>query len=216
INGGTSPYDFNWSTGDKTEDISQLSAGIYEILVMDNKDCKIEESIEVSQFSQIMIDYEISEISCNDQSDGSILLNVSGGAENYKFLWSTGDTTQNIFNKVSGIYSIEITDNNNCKVQIDNLKINFNESNCINIPSSFTPNGDGTNDTWILRNVDLYPTAVIKVFNRWGNEIYQSNGYKIPWDGNFKGKKLPSGTYFYVIELNNGEKPYTGTVTIVK
>ncbi|MEA3495693.1 MAG: SprB repeat-containing protein, partial [Bacteroidota bacterium] len=65
INGGTSPYDFNWSTGDKTEDISQLSAGIYEILVMDNKDCKIEESIEVSQFSQIMIDYEISEISCN-------------------------------------------------------------------------------------------------------------------------------------------------------
>ncbi len=216
LSGGIPPYDYNWSTGDKSKNISQLSAGQYEISVFDNHDCKLEEKIEVDQFPQINVEYEITEISCNDQSDGSILLNVSGGAGSYKFLWSTGDTTQNIYNNVSGIYSVIIRDNNNCELELDDLEINFNESVCINIPSSFTPHGDGTNDTWILRNIDLYPNAVIKVFNRWGNEVFQSKGYKMPWDGQYKGKKLPPATYFYVVELNNEEKPYTGSVTIVR
>jgi gliding motility-associated-like protein len=216
IIGGTLPYSFNWSNGDNTEDVTGLEAGYYNVTVTDNQDCEAEEMMKVDEMPEIVADYETTEISCSDQDDGNIVLFVSGGAGGYSFLWSTGDTTKNIHNQEAGFYSVKITDNNGCVKELNDIEIYFNESVCINIPTSFTPNDDGTNDQWILRNVELYPNAVVKVFNRWGNLVFESNGYQNPWDGRYDGEALPSATYYYVIELNNGEKPYTGTVTIVR
>ncbi|HTB06042.1 MAG TPA: gliding motility-associated C-terminal domain-containing protein, partial [Bacteroidia bacterium] len=86
------------------------------------------------------------------------------------------------------------------------------------IPDGFTPNGDGTNDVWNLRNVSEFPGIVVEVFNRWGEQLFRSAGYKTPWDGTYDGKPLPVGTYYYVINLNDPRFPkaYTGPVTIMR
>lgn len=84
------------------------------------------------------------------------------------------------------------------------------------IPNTFTPNGDGINDTWVIQYLDTYPDNRVQVFNRTGQLIFESHGYGTPWDGTYKGKPLPFDTYYYIIEPNNGRDPITGYVTIVK
>jgi gliding motility-associated-like protein len=86
------------------------------------------------------------------------------------------------------------------------------------IPSGFTPNGDGQNDVWNIRNIDQFPNAVVELFNRWGEELFRSVGYKTPWDGTYDNKPLPVGTYYYIIDLHDPRFPkaYTGPVTIMR
>ena len=74
----------------------------------------------------------------------------------------------------------------------------------INVSQAITPNGDGVNDTWFIYNIENHPGTVIRVFNRWGKEVFYSNDYKNDWDGHYKDydEKLPtSGSYFYQIDL---------------
>ena len=84
------------------------------------------------------------------------------------------------------------------------------------IPNTFSPNRDGINDKWEIKYLDQYPYAKVQVFTRTGQKIFESLGYKQPWDGTFKGKSLPVDTYYYVIEPESGRKPVTGYVTIIK
>ncbi|MBX7182517.1 MAG: gliding motility-associated C-terminal domain-containing protein [Bacteroidia bacterium] len=86
----------------------------------------------------------------------------------------------------------------------------------VKFPDGITPNGDGYNDTWIIDNLNLYPENSVEIFNRWGESLFYSQGYDTPWDGKFKGKDLPVGTYYYVIDLKNGQDPLTGPITIVR
>ncbi len=86
----------------------------------------------------------------------------------------------------------------------------------VNFPDGITPNGDGHNDTWLIDNLNLYPENSVEIFNRWGESIFYSQGYDTPWDGKFKGKDLPVGTYYYVIDLHNEQKALTGPITIVR
>lgn len=86
------------------------------------------------------------------------------------------------------------------------------------IPSAYTPNGDGINDEWELRNIDKYPNCMVKIFTREGKEIFSSKGYKIMWEGfTEEGKTLPSETYKYEIDLyGNGSEVKSGKVTIFR
>jgi gliding motility-associated-like protein len=58
------------------------------------------------------------------------------------------------------------------------------------VPNIFTPNGDGLNDKWKITNIEEYPQAIVRVYNRWGEKIFESAGYKTPWDGTYKGKQV--------------------------
>ena len=88
------------------------------------------------------------------------------------------------------------------------------------IPSGFTPNGDGFNDTWMFDlGTDQYINVLVQIFNRWGQLIYESQNYQGDWDGTRKGKDLPIGTYYYVITVldNMGESlSFSGPLTIVR
>jgi len=84
------------------------------------------------------------------------------------------------------------------------------------VPNTFTPNGDGYHDKWVIRYLDTYPDCKVVVFTRAGQKVFESKGYKQPWDGTLNGKSLPSDTYYYIIEPQSGRKPITGYVTIIK
>jgi gliding motility-associated-like protein len=88
------------------------------------------------------------------------------------------------------------------------------------IPTVFTPNNDGKNDLFVIDNLHaLYPNCLVKIVNRWGSLVFESEGYENPWDGTNmnNGELLPAGTYFYRVWLNdmeNGE--LTGPISIVR
>jgi gliding motility-associated-like protein len=84
------------------------------------------------------------------------------------------------------------------------------------IPNTFTPNGDGINETWIIEYLETYPNNRVQVFTRTGQLVFESRGYKTPWDGKLNGKPLPFDTYYYIVEPESGRKPITGYVTIIK
>lgn len=87
------------------------------------------------------------------------------------------------------------------------------------IPNMITPNGDGKNDFWRLDFIEVYyKNAEIEIYNRWGEQLYYSKGYKNAWDGSYKGNALPVGAYYYTIRLNDEKDTnvYKGTVTLLK
>ena len=79
-----------------------------------------------------------------------------------------------------------------------------------------TPNGDGVNDTWVLPNINLYPKCTVKIFSRAGQMVFSSIGYGREWDGTFNGKPLPPDVYYYIIDLKQGQKARSGSITILK
>lgn len=85
-------------------------------------------------------------------------------------------------------------------------------SNDLDIPNIITPNGDGKNDVFRIKGIELYDRVALTIVNRWGNEVYKSNTYNNDWGG----LGLSEGTYFYVLELLKGGKVevHKGWVTI--
>jgi gliding motility-associated-like protein len=86
----------------------------------------------------------------------------------------------------------------------------------VSLPNAFTPNGDGINDTWDVKNLNLYASCTVEIINRYGNKIFQSIGYAAAWDGRYNSADLPVGIYYYIIRLRNGAKPITGYVAIIR
>jgi gliding motility-associated-like protein len=84
------------------------------------------------------------------------------------------------------------------------------------VKNTFTPNGDGVNDTWQIENIEGFPNSSIGVFNRYGAEVFSSQSYPEPWDGKRKGSDVPSGTYYYIIDLKNGGKPVKGWLAVMR
>lgn len=71
------------------------------------------------------------------------------------------------------------------------------------IPNAFSPNGDGVNDNWKITALTTYKNYELSVYNRFGNLVYTTKNYLLPWDGSYLGKPLPVGTYYYLINLDN-------------
>lgn len=91
----------------------------------------------------------------------------------------------------------------------------------LDIPNTFTPNGDGVNDEWEIPGIELFPDCLIQVYDRWGQLVFQSNGYPPSkrWDGRSQsGRELTPSAYYYVINLRSDEfpDPFKGFVSIVR
>jgi gliding motility-associated-like protein len=112
-------------------------------------------------------------------------------------------------------YKLEVISANGCYAfDTVNIKVIPN----IVIPNAFSPNGDGINETWSIPALAALSNCVVEIFDRSGRQIFRSRGYTIDWDGKFNGKPLPSGTYYYIIQTNDGylTEPFTGSVTIFR
>jgi gliding motility-associated-like protein len=93
----------------------------------------------------------------------------------------------------------------------------LNPSDLGEIPTIFTPNGDGFNDTWEIPKIDIYPEAMIRIYNRTKKLMVELKGAQMPWDGRDRnGNLLDSGYYLYQIELHKGGKSISGYVTILR
>jgi gliding motility-associated-like protein len=86
----------------------------------------------------------------------------------------------------------------------------------ITIPNTFSPNNDGVNDLWNIEALVTYPESSTFIYNRYGQQVYQSSGYAKPWDGTSNGSPLPAGTYYYIIDLRNKTPKLSGWVLLVR
>ncbi len=217
--GGTSPYAYEWSTSglsSNNQEITNLREGFYQLEITDNNGCLFDTMINITEPVPMFVDYTYESPSCIGNDDGYIEFEVIGGVEPYSF--QADIATQNLpyfHGLYEGTYHFTITDGNGCKNQLDKITLIDNPEECIRIPDAFTPNSDGTNDTWIIENLGMFPNAIVQVFNRWGQEVYFGYANSEPWDGTFDGNHLPTGSYIYIVDLHNQSKPNSGTVTIV-
>lgn len=114
ITGGTAPYTYAWSNGANTEDLLNVVAGTYNVVVTDANGCTVNASATITQNSAIATSIVQGNVDCFGGSNGSASLNVSGGTPPYTIAWNTGDNTQNINNLSAGTYSVVVTDANGC------------------------------------------------------------------------------------------------------
>jgi gliding motility-associated-like protein len=89
----------------------------------------------------------------------------------------------------------------------------------IEIPNTFSPNGDNINDNWVIKGIELYPNNLVSIFTRWGQKIYQTSSYSSNkrWDGTSNSGDAIEGVYYYVIDLNDGsDVVLKGTLTVLR
>ena len=119
VNGGTAPYQFNWSNGTNTEDINTLVVGFYQVTITDSNGCILAANYTISgPLAPLQLNENHVDVSCFGGSDGSIDLTSSGGTSPYTYLWTTGQSTQDLSNLSAGNYTLTATDFNNCQSQL--------------------------------------------------------------------------------------------------
>ncbi|MCH1527456.1 MAG: SprB repeat-containing protein, partial [Candidatus Poseidoniaceae archaeon] len=124
VSGGTSPYTYLWSNGEVTEDVSGIPAGNYSIQVTDFHNCSFSVSTPIAEPSDsLLIELTAFDADCFGAPTGSILGSVSGGTAPYDYLWSNAQITDDIANLIAGVYTLTVTDDNNC-VSILNDTVN--------------------------------------------------------------------------------------------
>lgn len=119
------------------------------------------------------------------------------------------------FPSTTTIFTLTATENG-C-TQEDFVSINIVEE--LIFPTTFSPNGDNVNDRWEISGVSNYPNCFVRIFNRWGQEVFQSTGYskEKAWDGTSNSNKLSEGVYFYIVELRDADKQeFKGSITLIR
>jgi gliding motility-associated-like protein len=143
---------------------------------------------------------------------------ITGNIKSYNWIPSVGLSNTAIANPVASpqattTYNLQVITLGDCPVIVP---VTVSVITPIDIPNTFTPNNDGVNDTWSIASLQYYNNCTVDVFNRYGVEVFHSAGYIKPWDGTFKGQGLPTGTYYYLIDLKNTMKKLAGAVTIIR
>lgn len=185
--------------------LSDIGPGVYTFGWSDEAGCLGTEQYTITEPEALSIEVDLSlyeegfNVSDYGASDGAIDITVSGGTPDYVFDWghiATSPEPEDIANLTAGDYLLTITDANGCTV--DTL-ITLTEPNELKWPTGITPNNDNFNDVYVIQGIEKYRKNEFKVFNRWGNLVYEKSNYNQDWHGqNSDGEELPNGTYFVI------------------
>lgn len=153
-------------------------------------------------------------------SGGFISLDASAAGNGLLYEWTPNTSIENnhvIVPKISPVqdiaYTLKVVSADGCEAKDEVLVTVVKD---IFVPTAFSPNGDGLNDTWRIPFIDSYNGASVQVFNRYGEVVFQGKGKMIMWDGKYKGEQQPAGSYVWLLNAGSGRKIMHGTVTIVR
>lgn len=140
--------------------------------------------------------------------------------DDVSYYWTPSDYLDNP-NKLNPIanppasmaYTLHVVSNAGCNISTDEVVVTVFPK--IEFPNTFSPNGDGVNDTWKIPFISIFPTAKLRVVNRNGNLVFESNN-GTAWDGKFNGRDQPIGTYYYTLYLNKDYPIYTGWLFLAR
>ncbi|MBB2144255.1 T9SS type B sorting domain-containing protein [Pedobacter sp. LMG 31464] len=148
----------------------------------------------------------------------SVTLKGNATGDNITYAWSPTDylddpTKLNPIATPPNDITYTLTVSSNCNVSTDEVFVKVYPK--IEIPNTFTPNGDGINDTWNIPAIAAFSNPKLKVVNRNGQLVFESTNPQ-PWDGKSHGKNLPTGVYYYTLYLNEDFKIYSGWVLLTR
>jgi len=200
---------YEWSSNGNvigTESLLNVNdTGSYTIVVT-LKGCTFSRSVDVVERSNIDINLFAG---CDIRNQFSVEITNLNDFAGASFEWTdpngglVGSDTSISLNALSplGVYQVKITDSEGC---VSRQSVDVTNIDCM-IPKGITPNGDGLNDSFDLSNYDV---SKLKIFNRYGKEVYKSSNYTDQWHGQTSdsNKLLPSATYYYVVTFADGSK----------
>lgn len=197
---GSNAEAYLWSDGSTSPSINISNTGIVW-LEASNGPCSLRDSILLEFNSTPILELG------NDTSfcQGESIILTSNFADTY--LWSNGSDNSTIDVNTAGLYWLQL--NNGTCFTRDSITISTELCDIvIELPNSFTPNGDGFNDLFIPKEIQGIANATFRILNRWGSEIFYTENLSQGWNGTYNNKSCTDGTYFWTIEYFNaaGEK----------
>ncbi|RYE20928.1 MAG: T9SS type B sorting domain-containing protein [Sphingobacteriales bacterium] len=148
-------------------------------------------------------------------------LTATGGSS---YAWSNangiiaGQTNATLTVKplVNTTYTVTVIGAGGCSV-VRSINIEVKEDfKTLEATNILSPNADGTNDVWVVKNIELYPKNEVKVFDRGGRIVFTEKGYKNSWDATINGSPLAEGTYYYIVDFGDNKGKRKGFITIVR
>ncbi|MEI7803442.1 MAG: gliding motility-associated C-terminal domain-containing protein, partial [Bacteroidota bacterium] len=203
---------YKWNNGNTSAEITVTADGFYSVTVTDTFGCEAADSKNILMDDpKVFIGNDTS--NCNG---AGIVFDAGGNFTNY--LWNDNSVQSNIVSTDAGIYCVTVTDVFGCTAN-DTAIISYNDCVEIDVPTAFSPNGDGHNDFFHILNSFHFKSGEIKIYNRWGELVYETrdtNGY---WNGKFNGADCVAGVYVFVIIGKNfldHAVMKTGNVTLIR
>ena len=205
-----------WEFVGAAVDVLNLFEGEYFVSAADTAGCTADSSfvVEADIVTDMIVEIFTTPVTCWQTSDGTATAAVTGGQLPIQYEWSDlqGQTTATAIGLPEDVYSVTVTDDIGCTLGF--LATVGPTEECLFIADALTPNGDGINDRWVVGGLEFYPQSEVEVFNRWGQLLFRSKPGTTWWDGTFNGALLPPSDYYYVISVEPGADPITGTVTL--
>ncbi len=197
---GFTSYEWNTNPPQFTQQISVNSGGIYEVTLTNALNCARTKTFTIEASGIATIEGIIIN-DFQDKNTATIEISASSLGD-YEFsLDGVNYQDSNIFSNLNaGEYTVYVQDKKGCGIVFETFYI-------LDYPKYFTPNGDGYNDTWNIKNLDKrnLENSIITIFDRYGKLIKQVSGANEGWNGTFNGEILPSTDYWFTIELTNGK-----------
>ena len=243
IGGGTSPYTYNWSNGDNTQDIDFLSAGNYTVTITDKNGCQISASQTLNNPAQVIADWIVAtpgadgdhfilsqpapfniqfvdESQNSDPSFNQWWINdensTSNFFEGYSFYYQ--DTTSQYTFYEAGDYTVVMEVFDSMGKCSDTISILLSVQGIVEF-NAFSPNGDNINDNFYFESYGMKDLNAI-IYNRWGDKIFEILSPEDSWNGvSLNGLEVPEGVYFYVLNATGQDgTPYKekGSVTLYR
>ena len=200
-----------WNTGSVASKITTNGFGDYW-LELEQNGCKLRDTIKVTEKPKPTVSLGADTSICKYKP--VVLQTVSSNYDSY--LWNTGETSASIFVNQTGTYYVTVS-RQACSAA-DTIQVLPGDCD-IYVPSAFTPNKDNLNETFGVVDYASVQYFSLQVYSKWGQLIFSSNDINRKWDGTFKGKNMPNGSYLWMLNYTNsrGRKFYDqGTVMLIR
>lgn len=211
-----------WQDGSTGSSFTASKAGKYWVKVTDTNGCVSSDTALLAVNPLPTVKIESSDVTISNKRfelcNPPVTLNATGYDATSDLLWSTGETSSSILvSSAPQKVWVHATNSYGC-ISGDTVRVVVcSAENKLVIPNAITPNGDGQNDTWMIKGIEQFPEVTIEIYDRWGREIFKSDrGYTQPWDGTFHGTPMPMDSYYYIIDVHNGSAAITGNVAVIR
>lgn len=218
--GGSGDYSYTWSPNINTQGplAFGLSAGNYSVTVSDNIIAGLSASDIVPLTEPDPLTITIISTPSSGGATGSLEAVVTGGTRPYDYLWNDDNIqTDSVAVKLStGEYAVRVEDANGC-VEIAQGEV-VQGGDCFAAKELLSFNGNGKNTEFIIRCAEQFDNT-LKIFNRWGQLVYETTNYDNTWSGiDQEGNDVPAGGYFFVFEYDDGDSNnrIRGSITILR
>lgn len=206
---------YDWQDHSNLNSFLVTQAGTYWLTIA-NAGCTASDTIDISYQLNPTVDLGNDTIVCPNT-----MITLNAFTPNATYLWQNNTTNSTLNTNQAGLYWVEVTVDH-CSDR-DSMMIVNKDSNCncnVYIPNAFSPNNDLNNDEFRLVNTDQIELVLFRIYNRWGQLVFETDNEKNGWNGMFKSTPAENGTYFYLVQyrcmLTNTEMNIKGDINLLR